>query len=216
MGLNRWWQDRGDEIFWMEITDRVDLGADLNAPQLADNGHEYWSYSLIREIKDGDVVFHYHKDDKAIVAWSRASGGAWEDTVRWGARGTVARSARVRPYLRPGWRHGVEDFKQVEPPVTLSNLRSRERDLGAIHEGLVSEHGSPIYFPVNFYPGSLRPAQGYLTKLPETIVAMFPALSAAADEARESDRTARRPGIDMPRRGVEDELGTSYVARTRR
>jgi hypothetical protein len=42
------------------------------------------------------LVFHYHKSDKAIVAWSRASGGVWADTVLWGAPGTAARAAGVQ------------------------------------------------------------------------------------------------------------------------
>ena len=29
---DRWWVDEAGEIFWMEITDRDDLGVDLNAP----------------------------------------------------------------------------------------------------------------------------------------------------------------------------------------
>ncbi len=191
----------------MEITDRGDLGEDLNAPQRADNGREFWSYSLIREINDGDVVFHYHKDAKAIVAWSRASGAVWEDTVLWGAHGMVARSARVRPYRRPGWRHGIEDFKPIGSPVTLTNLRARETDLRSIYELLVGEHGASVYFPVNFYPGSLRPAQGYLTKLPKAVVTMFSSLTASAEEARISDRAARHPGTTPPPgKGVGTEL----------
>jgi hypothetical protein len=130
--LNRWWSDDPAEVFWMEITERDNLGDDLNAPQLADNGREFWGYSLIGEINDGDVVFHYHKDDHAIIAWSRASGGVWDDTVLWGARGTTARTAGVAPYLRPGWRHGLEDFSPIEPSVTLDDLRGREADLRAI------------------------------------------------------------------------------------
>lgn len=54
--INDWWAEDRDEVFWMEITDRTNLGADLNAPQLADDGNEFWGYSLLKEIGDGDVV----------------------------------------------------------------------------------------------------------------------------------------------------------------
>jgi hypothetical protein len=58
--LNRWWRDDPAETFWLEITDRPNLGDDLNAPQRRDDGREFWGYSLINEIANGDIVFHYH------------------------------------------------------------------------------------------------------------------------------------------------------------
>lgn len=45
--LNRWWEDLPSELFWMEITDRADLGSDLFIPQVDDAGRPYWSYSLL-------------------------------------------------------------------------------------------------------------------------------------------------------------------------
>jgi hypothetical protein len=209
--LNRWWVEDPEEVFWMEITDRNNLGEDLNAPQRADNHREFWGYSLIQLVDDGDVVFHYHKAGKAIVAWSRASGGVWEDTVLWGARGTTARAAGVRPYLRPGWRHGLEDFKSLELPLTLADLRAREVELNTINEALVTAYGSSVYFPVNFYPGSMRPAQGYLTKVPKAMVAMFPSLLVAAEEALASDQAARHPGSKAIRaKSLAGVFGAEY------
>jgi hypothetical protein len=210
MELNRWWVDQPAEIFWLEITDRTNLGVDLNAPQRRDDGREFWGYSLINEISDGDIVFHYHKGDKAIVAWSRASGGIWEDTVLWGAHGTAARTAGIYPYLRPGWRHGLEDFSHLSAPVTLAHLRARESDLMDISRELVAAFGSNIYFPVNFYPGSLRPAQGYLTKLPSAVVDLLPPLASAAEEGRSSERAARRPGAEARASTPTGDLGAEY------
>jgi hypothetical protein len=208
--LNRWWRDDPSEVFWVEITDRNDLGVDLNAPQLADNGREFWAYSLITEIGDGDLVFHYHKEEKAIVGWSRASGGVWTDTVVWGAHGTAARSAGVQPYLRPGWRHGLEDFQRIRPGLGLDELRAREPELRTLSDDLAELHGSPIYFPLTFYPGSMRPAQGYLAKMPSGLVSMFPSLSDASEVARASDRVARHPGVAPVDPGGAGELGAEY------
>ena len=59
MQLNRWWAGRPAEIYWLETTDRADLGVDLRAPQRDDGGAENWSYALLTEVEDGDVVFHY-------------------------------------------------------------------------------------------------------------------------------------------------------------
>jgi hypothetical protein len=196
--LNRWWDGNPDEIYWLEITDRTNLGDDLNAPQRRDDGREFWGYSLINDIRAGDIVFHYHKGDKAILAWSRASGSVWEDTVLWGAHGTAARSAGVHPYLRPGWRHGLEDFSQLSAPLTLADLRVRESELKNVIDQLIAAFGSNIYFPVNFYPGSMRPAQGYLTKLPTAVVTMFPSLlllprKAVYQHEQHVNRVARLP-----------------------
>ncbi len=43
MPINRWWNKAQGETYWLEITGREDIGADLNAPQLDDEGSEYWS-----------------------------------------------------------------------------------------------------------------------------------------------------------------------------
>lgn len=69
--MDRWWDDRADEVYWLETTGRTDFGADLNAPQLNDQGRELWSYSGVTEVRDGDVAFHYHRGSRALMAWSR-------------------------------------------------------------------------------------------------------------------------------------------------
>jgi hypothetical protein len=75
-----WWEGRDDERFWLEITDRPDLGVDLKAPQLGDNGRPFWSYAIVTDVRDGDTVFHYYKPDRAIIAVSRATGEAGRKT----------------------------------------------------------------------------------------------------------------------------------------
>jgi hypothetical protein len=64
MRLNRWWEDRPAERFWLETTDRPDIGIDLKAPQRDEGGHEHHSYALINEVRHGDVVFHYEMGHK--------------------------------------------------------------------------------------------------------------------------------------------------------
>jgi hypothetical protein len=46
----RWWDGRPEERYWVEITDRADLGVDLAAPQLNEDGRPNWSYDLVREV----------------------------------------------------------------------------------------------------------------------------------------------------------------------
>lgn len=100
--LHRWWLGRSDELFWLEVTRRPDLGENLKAPQTNEHGHEFWSYALLKEVREGDVIFHYDGIAQAIVARSRAVGAYWEDELLWAARGASARAANVAPHPRPG------------------------------------------------------------------------------------------------------------------
>jgi hypothetical protein len=75
--LNRWWEGLPSERYWMEITDREDLGSDLWAPKFDDGGRAYWGYNLVTEVRYGDVVLHWHKTLQgapAMVGWSLVSG----------------------------------------------------------------------------------------------------------------------------------------------
>src|SRR4051794_21561634 len=104
--LDRWWMDELSERYWMEVSDRgADLGVDLNAPLFGEDGESFWSYDLVDEVNDGDIVLHYDRSERAILAWSFGVGESWEDVVVWGARGTSAREKNIQPHERPGRRH---------------------------------------------------------------------------------------------------------------
>ena len=87
--ISEWWTADPGQRFWMEITDRVDLGADLFAPTTDKGGRPYWGYELVTYVQAGDVVLHWHKElgpEPAVVGWSQAT-GAYEDTdISWQAR----------------------------------------------------------------------------------------------------------------------------------
>ena len=100
--MNKWWLNQSEERYWLESTDGEDLGADLNAPPYNDSGKDYWSYTLLRDLNLGDVIFHYHTQPKAIVGWSVVAEAAFEGRVIWGARGPTAAAKGTRPYERPG------------------------------------------------------------------------------------------------------------------
>ena len=207
--INRWWRRDPEERFWLEITDRLDVGRDLNAPQKGDNGQEFWGYSLIREVGDGDIVFHYHKGETAIIGWSLASGNTWEDVVVWGARGTVAREAGVVPYARDGWRLGLEQFNSIEQPVTLKELRTNETSIRALAMDLQSSYGGSLYFPFALSTKRpLRPTQGYLAKLPLGVVKLIPSLSRSIEIAEEL-RSASSPPAPAPAE-TQPSLGAAY------
>jgi hypothetical protein len=219
MEFDRWWEDQPEELYWLEVTDRNDLGIDLNAPQQRDDGQEYYGYSLIREIRNGDIVFHYHRDRRAIVAVSRAAGKAWADKVVWAAHGTVARDAGVRPYERSGWRLGLDAFQVLDIAVRLDDLRSCQTEIQAIRHRLEESHHAALYFPFeSIEKRDLRPTQAYITKLPAEIVELFPALAAAAQRLRAA-KSARQGGqireapdawsLGVPYREADEQLAVS-------
>jgi hypothetical protein len=54
--VNRWWASSLSERYFLETTDRPDIGIDLKAPQATDRGQtNHQSYVLINEIRTGDV-----------------------------------------------------------------------------------------------------------------------------------------------------------------
>lgn len=72
-GVGRWWAADSAERYWLEATDRDDIGSDLRAPELDGGGRPNWRYGLFEEARPGDVVLHYDKDrgTGGIVGFSR-------------------------------------------------------------------------------------------------------------------------------------------------
>ncbi|MDE0039176.1 MAG: hypothetical protein OXU77_16725 [Gammaproteobacteria bacterium] len=123
--LSRWWDaTRDSETFWLEVTDRKDLSANLKSPQTDQKGDMFWGYSILKEVRKGDVIFHYHRASRGIVARSVASGDFWEDDVVWAAHGRTQR-AGIQPYGRPGWYVGLESYTELEVALPVAEIRKR-------------------------------------------------------------------------------------------
>ena len=73
-----WWESSLEEKFWVESTDRTDIGRNLLAPISTHAGQK-----LVAFVEDGDVVFHYYQPTKSIVAFSVAKGFPKVDEIRW-------------------------------------------------------------------------------------------------------------------------------------
>ena len=182
MDLHRWWLANPLERYWMEITGRPDLGADLHAPRLDDSGAENPTYALVREVQNGDIVLHYEKSGTAITAWSIAQGGFWEEETVWGTpRSTGPSGAPVEPYPREGLWHGLHGPFYLDEPLTLPRFAVANRR-GSRAE-LEAEHGKPLYFPFQHRTDGLRAAQGYLKKMPLGLVDVLPKLPDLLDDA---------------------------------
>lgn len=169
-----WWRDVPAERYWLESTDRMDLGADLRAPELDESGRENWRYSLFKLSRPGDVVYHYHKPQDAIIAVSRVQGEWKSKSIVWGARGTFARAKGVRPHERPGYSVPLTDFRMLASPLGLDQLRTDKAKLQQLLERLRSKYpGRALYFPFELASRPVRPLQGYAFKLPSTFIGSF-------------------------------------------
>ncbi len=92
-----WWSQDPLERFWLETTDRDDIGANLKAPQFDRAGKPLWRYTLLREVTPGDTVYHWHKKTGAIVGYSTVVGAAESKPIVWAARGIHARKSGTKP-----------------------------------------------------------------------------------------------------------------------
>ena len=192
----RWWESDPSEIFWLEITDREDLGVDLNAPSERESGGSYWSYEFVREVREGDIVLHYRtRPINAITHWSRAVGNPYADQVYWGAHGQASGRGPVDPYWRDGWRHPLDGPYALPAPLTAVRLHEREHDVGAIRDALEAAHPRrPVYFPFQLSDTrELRAFQGYLTKFPRALVEAFPELAVVSEIASATAPTPANP-----------------------
>jgi hypothetical protein len=157
----RWWDGKHDERYWLEATDRPDIGADLKAPETDDSGRENWRYSLFKEARVGDVVLHYDKRaaTNGIVGWSLVSGPWRSAPIVWGARGSYAREKGTQPHERPGFVIPLERFQRLPTLLTLDRIRGRDGELRAIVEKHKREHGDSLYFPFELSPPRGQPPQ---------------------------------------------------------
>ncbi|MFJ6023552.1 hypothetical protein ACIQC9_02985 [Brevundimonas sp. NPDC092305] len=168
-----WWKDRPEERFWLESTDRADIGADLRAPLADDAGRDNWRYTLFRSARPGDVVFHYDKRKAAVVAASRVSGPSVPAPIVWAARGSYARERGAKPTELPGYKVPLEDYTELGATLPLAVLRAAKSDLEALVAALPP---GAKYFPFELSDRPVRPLQGYAFKLPAAFVQAFPAL----------------------------------------
>ena len=54
--VHDWWADDPRQRFWLEITDRRDIGVDLHCPQRDADGNRTPGYSLIWWVERGDIL----------------------------------------------------------------------------------------------------------------------------------------------------------------
>ena len=204
-----WWERAAGENVWMEITGREDIGADLKAPSTARGGVATGSYVLLPLVQPGDVVIHYDTRQEAIVGVSVVSSTAEPAPIYWVARGSYARRAGEQSRWLPGLRVALDQYRQLEPPVTLADVRQRKDALLALRQRLQARaSGEPIYFPWIPYQDTLRTFQSYLVKMPREALSLFPKLRAMVDQAEaQPSEIALASPADLAEDAVLDAAG---------
>lgn len=177
-----WWTDRPREIYWCEITGREDIGADLKCPQTDASGRPQWSYALIRQVLPGDIIFHYSTRDRAFVGASAAGAPLQERDIVWTPHSVVVLKTEMAA-PRPGWWLPLHRFIRLVSPFTLDRFRQAENQawIRQWAEKGGSETDQPLRLPFQLYPGEIRGAQGYLTKMPSDFVSHWPEFASVVE-----------------------------------
>ena len=143
-----WWSGDASERYWLEATDRPDIGSDLRAPMADEADRPNWRYLLFQAARVGDVVFHYNKKVGAIIGLSTIAGSPRSQPIVWAARGTYARRKGTKPHSRPGYMIPLTDFQTLSTALTLSDIRARRGELLKLRDHLGQANKSKsLYFP---------------------------------------------------------------------
>jgi hypothetical protein len=209
MEIHEWWLLDPSERYWLETTNRTDVGVDLNAPTVDERGIENWSYSIIKSVQEGDIVFHYEIPAKAITGWSIARGRWWNDSVHWGSRAVIGNRMGVPAYDRPGTRLGLQGPYALQSPVTLSHIRQKEVAVREVHDTLRGQVTGSLYFPFELsQKRQLRTGQAYLTKFPRALLSVFPDLD-VDDQASPSPASTDKSNVGQPYREAHEEVAVA-------
>lgn len=159
-----WWESSLEEKFWVESTDRTDIGRNLLAPISTHAGQK-----LVAFVEDGDVVFHYYQPTKSIVAFSVAKGFPKIGEIRWPDRKTSD--------ISPAYKIDLINYTELDEPITLKEIQEKQASIRTIKAALDKKYdGKSIYFPFQIPKEKvIQPAQGaYLSKIPKAVVDLFP------------------------------------------
>ena len=199
-----WWSEDDSEIYWIEITDRNDIGANLHAPKTNKSGKEYWSYSFVNEAKKGDIIFHYSKKEKSIVSYSIVGQDYSIDMdLKWAARGTYSKG--IIPHRRPGWMREFSAHYELKIPLSLSEIKTKVEPI-ILHsdtklESINRFEKKSLYFPFELKSKRpMRPMQGYLFKFPKFMLQIFPELVSSTEvdiPKRANDYDPNEGGISV-------------------
>jgi hypothetical protein len=202
-----WWEGLSAERYWCETSHRQDVGTDLKCPQTDERGRPFWSYSLIREILPGDIVFHYSPTVDAFIGASVAGGPLEERDIVWTPSFKATRAQVATRRARPGWWLPLYGFRRASTPLTLERLREPQEQQW-IHDWMNEkkrEFGTTAS-PFHIYRRLLRGVQAYITKVPLAFVNRWPQLSQLEDALAEREEELVRLNSSLPSAGSQTQF----------
>jgi len=168
---NAWWLNNSLERYWLESTDRKDLGKNLIAPISSHAGQKLVSY-----VEDGDIVLHYDQTKRSIVAISMAQGSPFRSEIRW--------PDRKKSKISPAYEMKLAFFSELPTPIALSEIHLKDKDIREIRSELDTNlEGGSAYFPFQVpVKNVIQPSQGmYLSKVPKKLFDLFPEFQSFID-----------------------------------
>lgn len=176
MAISEWWTNEPVQRYWMEITNRLDLGGELKAPHFADDNRPKWGYELVRFVKPGDIVLHwYTRRGRRLIGFSVVSGPPESKAMKWQSRGTSGR-ASLRPLVdEPAWTAPLSGLTYFTAPLTREDIQPLRKTVLDVQASVAASHGGDsMYFPFYEYGGrDLRATQSYLAKFPAELIHVF-------------------------------------------
>ena len=166
-------------------------------------------------MQPGDVVVHYDSRQEAIVGVSVAASAAEPAPIYWVARGSYARRAGEQPRWLPGLRVALDQYRQLEPPVTLAEIRQHKDALLALRQRIQARaSGQPIYFPWIPYQDTSAPSRATWSRCLAKPSACFPSSARWSTRWKLNRRSSRWHRLaDQAEEAVQDAAGK--VARRR-
>jgi len=167
--MNTWWDGKGSENLWVEITDRSDLGKNIIAPMRAQQGKITPGYELLKYVNEGDIVFHWwmrpkSKELRGFYGYSTVVGTMQEGLLPWKSRGRYATTEPEGEKPATFW--NLDGFTEFKRPVLIDDINAKMSEVLALLSSMEKEYGKPIYFPFCERQGKLAVNQTYFAKLP--------------------------------------------------
>jgi hypothetical protein len=127
------------------------------------------------EVREGDVVFHW----LGVSYTGAGKSGIYGHSIVIG-RPEAAPENQWRSTTGPGVRVPLGDFVPADP-LLLRELATSAGEISAVKDQLITDYGSPVYFPFQDGSGGFRPREAYLAKVPKAVVDIIAGLRPESD-----------------------------------